>query len=406
MPKTSIVIAHSLYPPHVIGGAEVSTRILAETLSSRYEVTVVTVGPQAQGTVEESQGGVRILRLPHHNLYWFGDTQRSKSAIDKIAWRIRDVYNSRQGEAMRQLLEQLRPDLLHTQNLAGLSLSVWQAARRVGVPIVHTLRDYSLFDPIPYRSYSMLYQQVARRASSAVAAVVGISEHVLSEHRKRGFFATADREVIPNSITTSLQAEQLYRQRTIADGPLQLGYFGQIQAIKGVYQLVEAVASLPPEVVGGLIICGEGPELAAIRKLAAQDGRIVCMGQLTRAETMRRMSEVDLTIVPSVWEEPFGRVIIESYQVGTPVLASRIGGIPEVLEDPVSCAFAPGSAQAIADKLRSYRTLSTESRRQHSELCYAHSRRYGTERLLAQHEELYGRLLYPAKGAAAWRPAL
>ncbi|WP_185602186.1 glycosyltransferase, partial [Paenibacillus sp. 598K] len=167
------------------------------------------------------------------------------------------------------------------------------------------------------------YQQVARRASSAVAAVVGISEHVLSEHRKRGFFATADREVIPNSITASLQAEQLYRARTFADGPLRLGYFGQIQAIKGVYQLVEAVISLPPEVVGGLVICGEGPELAAIRRLAAKDERIVCMGKLTRAETMRRMSEVDLTIVPSVWEEPFGRVIIESYQVGTPVLASR-----------------------------------------------------------------------------------
>ncbi|WP_020619924.1 glycosyltransferase family 4 protein [Paenibacillus daejeonensis] len=406
MPRPSVVIAHSLYPPHIIGGAEVSTQILAETLGSRYEVTVVTVGPQERETVEESHGGVRILRLPHHNLYWFGDTQKQKSTMEKIAWRIRDVYNTRQGRRVQQILEQIKPDLIHTQNLAGLSLSVWQAARRANVPIVHTLRDYSLFDPIPFRSYSMLYHQAARRMSSAVSAVVGISEHVLAEHRKRGFFRDAAAGVISNAVTPSVQAEQLYLERTITGGPLRVGYFGQIQEIKGVRHLVEAVRSLPPELVSELWICGDGPELAAIRELAAGDARITCTGKLSRAETMRRMSEVDLTVVPSVWEEPFGRVIIESYQVGTPVLASRIGGIPEVLEDPSCCAFDPGSAQAIADKLRSYSTLSEEARRHHSVLCHAHSRRYGTDQLLAHHDELYGRLLYPAEGAAAWRQAL
>ncbi|MFS0725636.1 glycosyltransferase family 4 protein [Paenibacillus sp. 1P07SE] len=406
MPRPSVVIAHSLYPPHIIGGAEVSTQILAETLSRSYEVTVVTVGPQERETVEESHGGVRILRLPHHNFYWFGDTRKHKSTMEKIAWRIRDVYNARQGRSVQQILEQIRPDIIHTQNLAGLSLSVWQAARRSGVPIVHTLRDYALFDPIPFRSYSMLYHQAARRMSTAVSAVVGISDHVLSEHRKRGFFGAASAGVIPNAVTASVHAEQLYLERTIPDGPLAVGYFGQIQEIKGVRHLVEAVRTLPPEAVSSLTICGEGPELAAIRKLAEGDARIVCTGKLTRAETMRRMSEVDVTVVPSVWEEPFGRVIIESYQVGTPVLGSRVGGIPEVLQDPECCAFDPGSAKAIADKLRSYRTLSAEARGRLSAACHAHSRRYSTDRLLAHHDELYGRILYPAEGAAAWRQAL
>src|SRR5690606_16432151 len=138
-----IVMINSLYTPHIVGGAEISTQILAESLASYAEVHVLTTGgqPRNDGVRTEEINGVLVHRLPHANLYWIGDA-RKRGVLKRSARRLIDQHNPAQIRAVRDLVGSLAPDVVHTHNLSGFGASVWKACADQEVPVVHTLRDY------------------------------------------------------------------------------------------------------------------------------------------------------------------------------------------------------------------------------------------------------------------------
>ncbi|MBB3129044.1 glycosyltransferase involved in cell wall biosynthesis [Paenibacillus rhizosphaerae] len=394
--RNNIVIAHSLYTPNIIGGAEVSTQILAETMAKKYSVKVITVGPQNERKVsKELVNEIEVLRLHHANLYWLGDTDRSKSTLDKIRWRFNDVYNIKQYKVIKSILKEESPKILHTQNLPGLSLSIWRAAKELNIPIVHTLRDFSLLEPVPIKSYSHLYQRIARSLSRSVSKVIGISNDVLDKHLQMGYFPNAIPYIIPNVVEDKLENRDLYIKKELSHlSPLMIGYFGQLSSVKGIEYLIQAVQSLPSYIVGKLLIFGEGPEREHLEELSNEDKRIQFMGKLDRTEVSREMSRVDLTVVPSIWDEPFGRVIIESYQVGTNVLASNVGGIPEVLIEKDLNLFKPKDSNSISQAILEYYHLPLDHKVEMKCKCYEHSKKFNTSSLFLEHEKIYQNLIY------------
>ena len=389
-----IVIVNSLYPPHVIGGAEISTQILAETLAAECEVHVFATGGQKRGAgaVTERINGVTVHRLPHCNLYWIGDS-RKRSVWMKSARKLIDFWNPAQLKAVKELLTAIRPDLVHTQNLSGFGAAIWKVCADAGVPVVHTLRDYSLLSPVSSPLSNPLLARIYRlpsfRFSRRVAAVIGISSHVLHRHTEAGLFPHAMRRVIPNAVDGDIAGAA----RKFAQKPLHVGYFGRIEPEKGVRELVMAIRELPREVVERVTVCGEGSLRERLQTECRGDSRFVFTGKVKPEEARRLMAEVDVTLVPSIWEEPFGRVIIESYQVGTPVYAAAAGGIPDVVWNPESFLFPPGSAEAIREKILAYYAMPAEEKRTLQEQILRHCRRFTKESLLAKHLELYGQVL-------------
>ncbi|MBO7744918.1 glycosyltransferase family 4 protein [Paenibacillus sp. MWE-103] len=387
-----IVIVNSLYTPHIIGGAEISTQILAETLTAAAEVHVLTVGPQRKhaGTETEVINGVNVHRLPYNNLYWIGEGGGA-GTLKKTVRRLIDLYNPVQIRTVRGLLDRIGPDLIHTQNLSGLGAAIWTAAKP-DVPIVHTLRDYSLLSPvsspISNPALARTYQASSRGVSKRVAAAVGISSHILRRHTDAGLFPNAARLVIPNVVDGEIagQAKDFDRK------PLRLGYFGRIEPEKGVRELAEAVLALPREVVERVVICGEGGFREKLAELCGGDDRFQFTGKVTPKEARAFMGQVDVTFVPSIWEEPFGRVIIESYQVGTPVYASEVGGIPDAVWNPGSYLFKPGSAEAIKAKILEYHALTGEEKRRVQAECLKHCGGFTKASLLEKHLGLYAGL--------------
>ncbi|MCK6074902.1 glycosyltransferase family 4 protein [Paenibacillus silvae] len=393
MPK--ILIAHSLYAPHIIGGAEISTQILAQTLEPRYDVEVITVGGHKEGGVQTDKiNGIEISRLPFNNRYWIGDTARQTSTSDKVLWRIQDIFNVKQYRHIKQYLMLKRPALIHTQNIPGLSLAIWKAAFELNIPVVHTLRDFSLIEPITISAYSRFYRQISRRYSRRVASVIGISEHVLRKHTELGFFEHASRHVIHNIVEKGNQDQHLNRGKTVRHHqPLHIGYFGQLTEVKGVHYLIEAVQKLDQQLVGKLFIHGDGPMLGALKELAGTDSRIVFVGKIDKQEITSQMKKMDLTIVPSTWDEPFGRVVIESYQAGTPVYASRVGGMPEILLDAETYSFTAHSSDAIREKILHYYALSEADKQELMLQCCKHSLSFNEDYLLASHADVYENLI-------------
>lgn len=387
----NIVIMNSLYSPDIVGGAEISTQILAETLNrSGLQVNVVTVGAQnrSAGVVTDTVGGIEVIRVPYNNLYWLGES-KDKNSVSKVIRRLIDICNPLQLKEIRRILMRLKPDLIHTQNLSGLGSGVWKVAAELGIPIVHTLRDYSLLSPMSTTNIHPfvkgLYKQVPLRFSHSVSAVVGISSHILNKHTEAGLFARSVQAVIPNAVDGSIRDIP----KPAGSGALKLGCFGRVEAEKGVTHLIDAVKQLPPQIVERLYICGEGSLKEQLVQKCADDPRMTFTGKVTPAQARELMSEVDLTIVPSTWDEPFGRVIIESYQVGTPVYASAVGGIPDIVPDRSECLFEPGSAEAIKRSILSYYNLSAASKQSMLERCLEHCKNYTSNALAEKHLELY-----------------
>ena len=389
-----IVIVGSLYTPHIIGGAEISTQILAEALAAGCEVHVLATGGQKRsaGTATEKIGGVTVHRLPHRNLYWIGDPRRCGTLM-RTARKLVDLWNPAQIRAVRELLEAIRPDVVHTQNLSGFGAGVWKACADAGVPVVHTLRDYSLLSPFssPLRNplLARMYRLTSLGYSRRVSAVVGISSHILKRHTDAGLFPLAEKLVIPNVV----DGEAAGSAKDFSRKPLHIGYFGRIEPEKGVRELVEAVRQLPSRVVDRVTVCGEGSARRMLEAECKGDGRFAFIGKVKPEEARRRMAEVDVTVVPSIWEEPFGRVIIESYQVGTPVYASAVGGIPDVVHDPQRFLFPPGSIGAIKEKIEAYYALPEEEKRNVQSQILRHCRKFTKASMVERHMELYRRVL-------------
>ncbi|WP_051318210.1 glycosyltransferase family 4 protein [Cohnella thermotolerans] len=389
-----IVIVNSLYAPHIVGGAEISTQILAEALGSVADVHVLTLGSQKRsaGVQVEKIGGVTVHRLPHHNLYWLGDSQ-GRGTLPRIVRRLVDLYNRRLIGAVKERLQAIRPDLIHTQNLSGFGAAVWTANAKEGVPIVHTLRDYSLLSPVssPLSNPALarLYALTSGAFSRRVAAVVGISSHILKRHTDAGLFPDATRQVIPNAVEGEIAASD----KDFGRKPLRIGYFGRIEPEKGVRELVDAALACPRDVVEKVVVCGEGSLRQNLTDIVRHDDRFLFPGKVKPAEARRLMAEADVNFVPSIWEEPFGRVIIESYQVGTPVYASAVGGIPDAVWNPAEFLFRPGSAAAIRDKIEAFYALSGEEKRRIQASCLQHCRKFTQAALLERHLDLYARTL-------------
>ncbi|WP_274650370.1 glycosyltransferase family 4 protein [Paenibacillus humicola] len=387
-----VVIVNSLYTPHIIGGAEISTQILAETLTQVADVHVLTVGGQKRGDGirTESINGVTVHRLPYSNLYWIGDGG-GRGTLHKVARRLVDLYNPLLIREVRRRLSELEPDLIHTQNLSGFGAAIWSSAGKE-VPIVHTLRDYSLLSPVSSpisnaalaRAYHLTSLGVSRR----VAAVVGISSHILNRHTEAGLFPNAVKSVIPNVVDGDIAGADKEFDRK----PLRIGYFGRIEPEKGVRELAEAVRSLPRELVEQVTFCGDGSFRPKLMELCREDSRFIFTGKVTPIEARRFMAMADVTFVPSIWEEPFGRVIIESYQVGTPVYASAVGGIPDAVWNPEEFLFEPGSADSIKTKIAAFHALTGEQKRRIKALCLQHCQKFTKQSLLDNHLSLYAQI--------------
>ena len=350
-----IAIVSQLYKPFFKGGAEISSELLARGLKSAgHEVFVISsaVGGAKPGADEVDGIVVHRLRtgLPYDVM-----SSGPKPKWAKALWHAIDIWNPTVFAAVRKLLRAERPDVLHTNVIVGLSTSVWSAARAAGVPVVHTLRDYYLLcvRSLLCKANGQVCQRLCgpcrffsvcqRPRSRSVGAVVGISRFVLEKHREFGFFRNTPGHVIHNAVL----GESVAPRSKPVGGPLEMVFLGTVEPYKGVGVVLDALAQSPSLPVR-LHICGGGAGLESLRARCAGDPRVIFEGIVQGERKRAIIAGADVMLVPSVWFEPFGRTVIEGYQQGLVVVGSRIGGIPELIEDGVTGRlFDPGNSQQL-----------------------------------------------------------
>lgn len=355
-----LLIINSLYAPNMVGGAEMSVQSLAEALALfGHTVSVACLTPYARTTV--TLNGVTVHYLPLSNIHWpFGETH---DIVSKTIFHLRDIRNKAMAKAVRQLLISERPDVIHTNNLAGFSTCVWDEAERLQIPVIHTIRDMYLMcirssmfrqgRSCDTQCLTCLMASLARKSASAnIHYVVGISQYILDTHLNYGLFKNATPKVIYNSYAPkSLTA--LTPNNFSAPYELKIGYIGRLSEAKGVEYLIREFvgAQMGPNV--SLVIAGQGhTEYLEYLRKAAGDSAVSFVGQVPSADFFH---QIDLLVVPSLWNEPLGRVAIEAMSHGVPTIAARRGGLVEIIrENNTGWLFEPrnvGELKRLLEKI-------------------------------------------------------
>jgi glycosyltransferase involved in cell wall biosynthesis len=395
-----VLFVSTLYEPNVRGGAELAVQHLAEALAERGNDVVVasTVGEHRQSV--RGIRGVKAVYVPIANLHWPYDQVPRSSARRKL-WHVGDIYNPAMKMRLRRLIREERPDIIHTSNLQGISVSAWHAARAEQIPILHTLQDYYLTCGrcTRYRHgrtcertcWDCLPLLLARRrASASVAGVVGISRYILDHHRRLGLFSAAGfSDVIAHDTPVCAEGHAARP----AGAPLTFGYLGRLVPEKGVERLLDAFAKRNGE-GWRLLIAGTGDEryereLRRRHAAARSPGAIQFLGWTDAAEFFRK---IDILVLPSLWEEPLARVVLEAYAHGIPVVGSNRGGGPETIDHGATgLLFEPSetaSLDAAVDRLLGDRALVADLG------IKAHRRAadYALDRIVEKYLEVYRRL--------------
>lgn len=331
-----ILIINTLYYPLQLGGAEKSVQILAETLVKLgHEVVVVS---SADNKKISFLNGVKIYYTRIRNLYQPYYSKREKS-YKKPIWHMLDAYNLF-NRHLNGIIKIEKPDVLHTNNLAGFSSYVWKIAKKNKIPVVHTLRDYYLLC-ITSTMYNKgknctnrcnicrILSVPKKNYSHLVSSVVGISSYILNKHKQFGCFNKAKEEVVYNSITVP---QKIINDRT--DNNIRIGYVGSLSSKKGIEFMLSNYEKITDSRVT-LHVYGKADNEGYDDFLKNKYNNLSVF-----FEGFKKVEEIypyiDILIVPSLWNEPFGRIVPEANSYGIPVLVANSGGLTELINPGVN----------------------------------------------------------------------
>ncbi len=351
-----ILFVTDVFPPFSgMGGSGWSTYHLARGLRERGHDTRVVVAAPALGLVETVYDGFPV---------W-----RSATATRILPAASLNVLPLASGRVLRSLRRQWRPDVIHAQHVLS-ALVVARTAR--DTPYVVTVRDHwpvcfygtKLADvPCPACLHgtrspcnprrgsedagrvahtakaaamrAMLAQR--RQALRGAAAVVAVSGAIAAEIAPIvGTTPNGRVHVIPNGIVP-----------VTPDAPLALNlppryflYVGKLAAHKGADRLPAIIAALPAD-APPILLCGDGPEEAALRAADPTGTRLRLLGIVPNGDVLALMAGAVALVSPNRWDEPLSRTHLEAMSVGCPIVATDTGGTADAVENGVTGFLVP-----------------------------------------------------------------
>jgi glycosyltransferase involved in cell wall biosynthesis len=305
----------------------------------------------------------------------FNDELKKHGITNALKVASRAVVNSTAAQYIRRLIDDNQPDIVHLQNIHHqLTPAIAVAAKSCGVPVVWTMHDYILACP---------NDNLLRDGKICTECVKGANYPMVLHRCKKDSFgasilAALERtiynpkhleKVVSNFICPSKFMAGILRQtgisqnkitalpnflipsNTISTGDEYFLYIGRLTIEKGVDTLIDAFGKTNRS---KLIIAGEGPlgDQLKLKVVKADYKNISFVGHQSPENIQKLLAGCLASIVPSIWYENFPYAVMESMAAGKPVIASRIGGIPEMIDHQINgLLFEPGNSDQLAQMI-------------------------------------------------------
>jgi len=306
------------------------------------------------------------------------DFSLSAGIANKIKAGLNVIYSNEARKKIDMLITETYPQIAHLHNFAHqLSPSILYALRKKNIPIIQTLHDLKLVCPT-YTMYTQgevcerclngqYYNALRYRCNkgSLSASAINVVEmylhnRILHSYDKVNAFIAPSAFLRQKMISGGFASEKVYHIPNFInaddytphyenDGYLL--YFGRLIDVKGLDVLLRAMQELP-EVC--LIVAGRGADQERYEAYVQEHNLNVSFVGFQSGNDLRKLVQNSLTVVvPSVWYESFGLVILEAFAYGKPVIASRIGGMVELIEDGITgYFFTAGNVQDLTAKIK------------------------------------------------------
>jgi glycosyltransferase involved in cell wall biosynthesis len=287
--------------------------------------------------------------------------------LQKAPAAARMIWSTSSRKGMSKVLRDFRPDIVHFHNIYHqLSPSILASVAEAGVPSVMTLHDYKLACP----SYQLLdhgslceacvtggpWQAARRRCKDGSFTASSLLALETWLHRASRAYSPVDMFISPSRFLADVMVRaavypermrvinhfvELTTPESSSKGP-RLSFAGRLSVEKGVDVLIEAMSMTALQ--AHLDIAGDGPERARLESLASRHAlgsRITFHGRLAKPELTRLIKASSASVVPSRWHENQPMTVLESFAAGVPVIATSLGGLPEMVRDGVDGWIIP-----------------------------------------------------------------
>jgi glycosyltransferase involved in cell wall biosynthesis len=287
------------------------------------------------------------------------------------------IYDPRWATRLKKLVSEFKPHVIHVHNFSYvLSGSVLRMAKTAGLPVVLTVHDAHLLCP---RTWLVNKEGIPCTKAMGPHCIIdgcALKPYFLYVYGKlllhrKAVMTYVDKIIAPSRFLHRLLTEAFGEHKVInlpyfspikPFYPLPLPekprilYCGKLVPEKGVDVLIKALPAIVRAISDDvkLTVVGDGPERRRLEDLAMALGLrhfVDFVGWVPHNEVSKYYQLAWLICVPSLWQENFPLVAIESYMHGRPILGSRIGGLPELIKDGITgYLFRPGDPDDLASK--------------------------------------------------------
>ncbi|MFO0941381.1 MAG: glycosyltransferase [Pirellulales bacterium] len=321
---------------------------------------------------------VSVLESHGHSVSCYTVHNDSVEGQSKLKVAKQSIWNWQAHEKVKTLIQQHQPDVVHVMNAFPLlSPAIFYAAKEAGATVVHEVQNYRMFCANAFmmrdgrhcedcigKSFALpALVHRCYRQSLLGSATLAVS---MSLHRRwETWHKAVDLFLCPSECAKRLLIRGGLPKQRIVVKPNALNsdpgagagsasgfvFVGRLSPEKGLRTLFEAWRSdrsLPT-----LTIIGDGPDRELVQQMAANDTRIQWLGRLPLELLLEVVGEARALIMPSTWNETFGRTTIEAFAKGTPVVGSRIGGTAElIVEGKTGWLFEPNCSTELTQKVQ------------------------------------------------------
>jgi N-acetyl-alpha-D-glucosaminyl L-malate synthase BshA len=323
-----VILSHG-FPPKRIGGTELATYEIAQNLARiGHEVHVIII--MDVGLPKKSfEEGFYVHRIHWRRIRFFGGI---------IFWIKRFLC-----------LKIIRPDIIHSQSLE-LALPAFLSKRFLNTPYVVWAQGSDVYRANFFRK--KIYSVVIKNANAVIALTKDMQQRI-KEMYNRDIF------IIPNGVDLKrfsyLSRKEIRVNLNIKDEEKIILFVGNLRPVKGVKYLIEAIKLIRDKNKNvRLFLVGDGTEREYLENLTKEydlEKYVNFLGKISNLKIPEYMMASDLFVLPSL-SEGVPLVILEAMASGLSIIASNVGGLPEIIHDKENGFLVePGQPEKIAEKV-------------------------------------------------------